>query len=742
MARSQKWILLVIMLIVAGFAAFSSVTNPLFESPDELQHYQFVHYLVNEGTLPVQLPDAPPSQSHQPPLYYWAGAQLVADIEDEGTEPQRNPFWAYDRANEVSNDNKLQFLNIDAYAFPYEDTAATLHRLRLFSTLLSLGTVFGMWLLGTTLWPTELHKVLLMLAIGALNPMFLYISGAANNDAMIMMWGALLIGLAAKWIDGGFSWLLTIGMGIIWSAALLSKLTGVVLAPAWAIPLVWLAVYKRQWRASFARGILIVAVVLLMSGWWFWRNWLVYSDLLALQIVVDVWGARPIEHQTAAYIWLDVKYSWRAFWGQFGYGQMPMYSAIYSFFGFLVAVAAAGMIKWLIVTKIGIRTKRQLLWLTLGVVLLGYMSALFYYINKSATGANGRYLFPALAAFSAIMTASLSVWTNKTKWQPRIHLLLASVLAGIAAYIIFFFLPAIYARPTLLTSIEAEAMITHPANVEWENGIVLLGTAVSSPEANGGETITITACWQANAEVDENYVLFVRLLDRHFNAIGQRDTFTGLGTFPTTFWQVGDIFCDQYLVDINGGLSAPVVADIDLGFYEWGTGKRPLLAQENGTGDNHIIVNSVKINPDTPSFIPPISQPVNASFEQGVTLLGYNLSADEVTTGTVEVELIWGAEQPLDASYTIFIHLLDSENVIIAQADDLPADGNYPTTYWGKNEIIVTHHTLLLQEEVMEGESTLVVGFYQLENFVRLPRIGEFIGDDFVELQGPLIVHE
>ena len=77
----QRYVLWVALVLVAVLSSLSSVISPLFEPPDELQHYQFVRYLVDQRELPVQELDGEISQSHQPPLYYVIGALLVAGIE-------------------------------------------------------------------------------------------------------------------------------------------------------------------------------------------------------------------------------------------------------------------------------------------------------------------------------------------------------------------------------------------------------------------------------------------------------------------------------------------------------------------------------------------------------------------------------------------------------------------------------------------------------------------------------------
>jgi len=308
------WLLLVFIL-----AGINSVINPLFEPPDELQHYQYVRYLVDERKLPVQEIDGPITQSHQPPLYYLLGAFLVGSIHDPQTLPERNPFWAYSRADEVSPDNKRQFIPSAADAFPYAGAALVVHILRFGSVLMALGSTIAIWLLASYLWPGNNGRIMLMLAISVLNPMFLYMAGAVNNDNLIIMLGAVLLWVvAARAIPGEFKWGDTVWLGWIWGAALLAKLSGLALASAWGTALLLTAWNKRDARFFFSRLLVISGLALIVSGWWFAHNWQVYGEPFALETMLSVWGSRPPMDVNLANFWGDVTYAWTNLWGRFG----------------------------------------------------------------------------------------------------------------------------------------------------------------------------------------------------------------------------------------------------------------------------------------------------------------------------------------------------------------------------------------------------------------------------------------
>lgn len=734
----QRHVLWAALALFAVLSLLSSVINPLFEPPDELQHYQFARYLVDKRELPVQELGREISQSHQPPLYYVIGALLVAGMDDPEEIPPRNPFWGY-MAGQVSRDNKQQFLNPDSQAFPYRGTALVVHLLRLWSVALALSTVTVMWLLGRTLWPDEPTKVAAMLAIAVLNPMFLYLAGAVNNDNLVILCGTLSLWLSVRALKDGFAWRTTLLIGLVWGCALLSKLTGLALAVSWGVALVWTARQRRDGRLFISRLAAVVGIALVFSGWWFIRNIQVYGEVFALQRVLDVWGAR--QQLDLVWIWHDLVYSWTTLWGRFAYGQVPLPHLIYWLFLALSACAMGGIIKQFIrvMQRKSWAQTRWPVWLVLLTTLVTYAAALVYYIVKNPTGANGRYIFPSLSALSALLVHGISVWF--IQWRRAVLKGIVVIMLGIALFSIGLFLPWTYARPRLLTETEARAQIETQKELIWGDGIALVGTAISPRQVYQGEKVSLTACWCADAVMTTDYTFYVHLLDHQFNSLGQRDTYTGLGTFPTSYWQPSDLFCDTYLIPVSKDLSLPVAADVVIGFYDFDTRQQLPARTSDGVPLERVVVGQVKVMPKSAAPVAEQQHRTEARFDQGIVLTGYSWSATEIRHGeTVSATVAWEASGPLDQSYTIFAHLLDADGQMITQDDGLPRDGAYPTTFWGTGETIVDEHVFTIPEGTHPGPTQLLLGFYRLEDGGRLPREAGADLPDAARLPGPMMV--
>ena len=121
---------------------------------------------------------------------------------------------------------------------------------------------------------------------------------------------------------------------------------------------------------------------------------------------------------------------------------------------------------------------------------------------------------------------------------------------------------------------------------------------------------------------------------------------------------------------------------------------------------------------------PPFEQTSNANFANQITLLGYTLTAQKLS-------LIWQAQSDNLPDYTIFVHLLNPDGTCcVWQQDTPPQQGQYPTSRWITDEIIIDEY--VLEFEVDNGATyPLEIGVYSAENGQRLPIIG---GDDHLLL--------
>jgi hypothetical protein len=86
--------------------------------------------------------------------------------------------------------------------------------------------------------------------------------------------------------------------------------------------------------------------------------------------------------------------------------------------------------------------------------------------------------------------------------------------------------------------------------------------------------------------------------------------------------------------------------------------------------------------------VPPII-PCNTSGDQ-FALIGYDLDRSEVKPGeSIRLRLYWQALRRPDNAYTVFAHVRDAANHIVAQTDSPPQAGAYPTSFWDADEVVI-----------------------------------------------------
>ncbi len=79
--------------------------------------------------------------------------------------------------------------------------------------------------------------------------------------------------------------------------------------------------------------------------------------------------------------------------------------------------------------------------------------------------------------------------------------------------------------------------------------------------------------------------------------------------------------------------------------------------------------------------------PVNANLGDHFTLLGANATPGVLQPGEpATVRIAWRADSPAAQDYSVFIHLVDEDGLIIAQHDTMPGGGLFPTSQWSPGE--------------------------------------------------------
>jgi len=129
-----------------------------------------------------------------------------------------------------------------------------------------------------------------------------------------------------------------------------------------------------------------------------------------------------------------------------------------------------------------------------------------------------------------------------------------------------------------------------------------------------------------------------------------------------------------------------------------------------------------------------LSTRLDVTFGGKMRLLGYALDREQVAPGDdLAVTLYWRSLAPIQENYTVFVHVLGANDLIIGQRDMYPGQGNYPTSLWSPGDIVRDTYVVPISSVAMTpSEAQIEVGLYRMDTGERLQALdstGARLGD-------------
>ena len=755
-AGLSRWV----VLLLAGFLALCivyNVTLPVFEAPDEGDHFHYADFLARERHLPDLVQDL--AQSHeiiQPPLYYIliAGAIEPFDRSDLDALSRLNPDWFDSNVNADHHSVANQYTHSSAEDFPYQGAALAVHVARFVSSLLGALTVWLVYLIARDLlrmarredawraWP------LLTAALVALNPKFIHVSSIVSNDIAITFASTLVCWWAIRfwildfgfWIDerrsvGGsesqassqsgsanvqsssakseignpqskisLSFLL---LGALIGVATLCKVTGLgLLVPAAA--LIILLVWQR--RLSPGRALLgAVAVgigLLVVAGPWLITSQLHYGNPLA-------WAQVQAANQSLARtqplaLWQiiqSIPAIVTSYWGLIGVElRFPVWIDIVFSVGLGIAMIGCGVlvVRWVASARRagwGVAAPVLVLLAWEASLLGSYVLWLRAYIGTE----NSRLIFPGIALVTCAVAAG---WQALTPQRLRRVLVLAvcAVLVSVSALTPFLLITPAFATPAYLTPQE-QAALPGQTGITFGGKIRLQHAQINQRSTEPGEPVSVSLYWGALSPLNQSYHVILAARDAQGQLIGRLEAIPYLGRFDTQRWAPGKLFRDDYWLPIDA-TARRGVATIELSVRE--VYEAPPLLPVDGAGVNQFSIGSLKVLGALQAApAPQYSFPATFASDAGnvIQLQGYDLQMEGETPILV---LHWLCLKQLNRDYTLFIHVLDRNGTIISQQDAQALNGAYPTSMWDEKEQIVDRRSI----ELPASATSVRIGWY------------------------------
>lgn len=702
--KERLAVALILLLFVFLATAYSLVT-PLFEGFDEHWHFAYVQYIASERSLPrqpaEQYPHLARQEASQPPLYYWLASLVVRSIPSSDLEsllrknPQFAPVpWGY-------RDNQNLIVHTDAERFPYRGTVLAVHLSRILSVLLGAGTVYCSYALARLLFPSQRALAIGAMLVTALTPSFIFASALVNNDILVALLSSVTLVLLVRIWQNHASLAAGVWLGLALGCAALSKLSGLLLWPVAALVLLALAWHRRDWRILVRVGLPAFALAGMVGGWWYARNWALYHDFSGLNGMLDIVGRRDPGFGLRDAL-AELEGVRRSYWALFGWFNVPVATWLYRVYDLISLVGLLGLVLFAI-QAIRHHKRRNVAaivflctWLAICIISLVRWTLL-------TSGSQGRLLYPAISAISILLVLGwLQLVSRREAIRRSAVILIGLVFLAVAVYVPIFVIEPAYARPTSLQAEQVAREVSLKLNVRFEDMVTLLGYRVDRQEVKPGDVLWLTLCWTGSRNIETDLSVFVQLLAENDLIAAQRDSYHGLGSYPTSLWPTNTTFCDRYPLRVTDTVPAPSQGTLSIGLYD-STGTRLQASTDDGQplGDNVRLAGpAIKLPED--------GRALEYEFGHRVALIDYQLEKTAIAPGDcLDISLVWRAIKQTRSDYVATIQILDERGTKIGQSD-IPL----PTSTWLPGSTTTDDRIIAISSDASAGVYAIKVAVY------------------------------
>ena len=149
---------------------------------------------------------------------------------------------------------------------------------------------------------------------------------------------------------------------------------------------------------------------------------------------------------------------------------------------------------------------------------------------------------------------------------------------------------------------QSASHVPNPLSVNFENQVELVGYSMSTLSPRAGDDMEVTLFWRRLREIDEDYVVFVHVLDMDtLVKYGSSDAMPAAWTRPTSTWQPGEIIEDTHVFTIDPGTPADIF-EVEIGVYTYDDAQTfprlRIVPETGGLAQNYLLLSSVNIQPN------------------------------------------------------------------------------------------------------------------------------------------------
>ncbi len=263
-------------------------------------------------------------------------------------------------------------------------------------------------------------------------------------------------------------------------------------------------------------------------------------------------------------------------------------------------------------------------------------------------------------------------------------------------------------RPTTPPDVSSLDIPTRP-DVQFGSDLRLVGVNVPTTQSARGGTLDVTLWWQAMAAALPEYRVRLLFANGSFERVLSEDLPVS-GHYGTSHWGAGEVVVDRHRLTIPS--DAPAGAG-KISLQIWPAGGAGPVSSNHGS--TVVLGTTTVLDRQRLTTLPDgIQTPSDWRIGNFAQLVGYSLSPATAGPGDhLKLTLYWKATGSSGGTpYTVFAHLLDRNQLVKAQQDHPPGDGDNPTSGWTDGEYIVDHYDLVVAADAAPGAYDLEVGMY------------------------------
>lgn len=422
------------LICIFLFYGLWAMLQPVNAGPDESMRYSICQYILNHGSLP---------HGADPEIMNWTWGQSYAFT----------PILAY-----MLCAIPMKIVSLFTSNAHYLWLGA-----RMMNVVLAVGTIYLTIKIGRILFKEERWQWLFIIFVGCL-PQFAFIFTYVNNDGLALFSCAFIVyawlsGFKDQWSYRSCT-LLAVGLAVC--ALSYYNAYGFILVSIFIFIGSMIHFHPKQWfKPLMIKGLYISALALLLAGWWFIRNYLLYDgDFIGMSTsnyYAELYAADQFKPSLIASpsnlnmsLWeMLISKQWlliflTSFIARFG-GMMifpPLW--FYPIWGIVICVGMIGCfykIKEILFSKEFMKDLFN--WGMLIALIIPNLLNLYYsYFNDFQP--QGRYSMPMIIPLAYFIVLGTQYLLERFKWKKHYVIIMSSTCIFTLIYSLFFIIIPYY----------------------------------------------------------------------------------------------------------------------------------------------------------------------------------------------------------------------------------------------------------------------------------------------------------